>query len=56
MTNTNKLIDSPNAKKLIEDILSGKIKLQSPFPGMNKPWTNEKKQELNSVLDKLKKN
>lgn len=55
MTNTNKLIDSPNAKKLIKDILYGEIKLQSPFPGMNKPWTNEKKQELNAVLDKYNK-
>lgn len=37
---------------LANKVLSGGVKLSAPFPGMKQPWTNEKKSELKSVLDK----
>lgn len=33
-----------------EDLLSNPIKLCAPFPGMDQPWTQEKKDELDTVL------
>jgi hypothetical protein len=38
------------AQKIAEKVMSGKAALKAPFPGMDQPWTNEKKQELKEVL------
>lgn len=38
------------AKKLAEKVMNGSVALSAPFPGIEQPWTNEKKQELARVL------
>lgn len=43
---------NPVAQALARKVLAGKAELSAPFPGMNQPWTQEKKEE---VLDVLKK-
>jgi len=45
-------LSNPELHSLATKVMSGKVKLSAPFPGMNQPWTNEKKAELNTVLNK----
>lgn len=40
----------PNFQRMAQRVLSGNIELNAPFPGMDQPWTNEKKAELRNVL------
>lgn len=40
------------AKKLAEKVMNGSITLSAPFPGIEQPWTNEKKLELARVLER----
>jgi hypothetical protein len=41
---------NPLAQSLAQKIMSGKAALGAPFPGMDQPWTNEKKAELEKAL------
>jgi hypothetical protein len=43
---------NPERQTLANKVLSGKVKLSAPFPGMGQPWTNEKKSELNAFIKK----
>lgn len=45
---------NPELQEVAKKILNGEISLNwcSPFPGMEVPWTEEKKAEFNAVLDK----
>lgn len=40
------------AQNIAMKVMSGAVKLGAPFPGMKQPWTQEKKQELQRVLDR----
>lgn len=42
-------------RKLQENSLNMN-KLSAPFPNMDKPWTKEKKEELDEVLVRISKN
>jgi len=38
------------AKRLAQKVMQGNVTLSAPFPGIDQPWTNEKKSELARVL------
>jgi hypothetical protein len=40
------------AKRLAERVMNGSVALSAPFPGIDQPWTNEKKLELTKVLER----
>jgi hypothetical protein len=40
----------PELRKLLDKITRGEISLCSPFPGMEKPWTEEDKERLSQAL------
>lgn len=42
-----------NILDVIKKMESGEILLDSPFPGMMEPWTDEQIQELNETLKKI---
>lgn len=46
--------DSSNLTRqdLANKVISGNVELSAPFPGISQPWTNEKKSELKSVLER----
>jgi hypothetical protein len=43
---------NPVAQQIANRVLSGQAKLNAPFPGMDQPWTNEKKAELAKALQR----
>jgi hypothetical protein len=45
-----------DAKDFANKVVAGSLAISAPFPGINQPWTNDKKRELISVLDKYKRN
>ena len=42
-----------NILDVIKKMESGEILLDSPFPGMMEPWSDEQIQELNETLKKI---
>lgn len=41
---------NPIAHSIANEVMQGKAELNAPFPGMDLPWTKEKKSELATVL------
>lgn len=40
----------PTLQAFANKVMSGSVQLNAPFPGMEQPWTKDKKEELHSVL------
>jgi hypothetical protein len=43
----------PELREIVEKIGRGEISLCAPFPGMDKPWPEEKKRELAEALSRF---
>jgi hypothetical protein len=43
----------PELRELVGKITRGEISLCSPFPGMEKPWSEEEKQRLSRALSEF---
>lgn len=46
-------ISDPEVECLMNELKSGNITPIAPFDGMDIPWTQEEKDELNAVMDKI---
>jgi hypothetical protein len=43
----------PALREIVEKIGRGEIHLCAPFPGMDKPWSEEEKQKLAEALSRF---
>ena len=40
----------PELREVVDKLMKGELHLCSPFPGMDKPWTEEEKKGLADAL------